>query len=140
VFIEARIVDHSETKNKYYEGCGSVKYRVIGDVYRYDQVELEGWEINLSHFNKTSTKDTPGNIRVRKFREWTPANNHYVGRIAQHELDHQAGQRFPAIAVPGTLREITEPEKFTYRNPRAGTTPLSPKEAQLLVEQATPFF
>ncbi len=98
IFINPRIVEHSEDLIDGREGCWSCG-NVCGNVARHSRVTVEA----LDGRGKPFKRDFEG----------------FVARIAQHEIDHLDGVRFPEripIDQPSRLHWVEHADFDRYRN------------------------
>ena len=98
IFINPKIIDHSEYKVDGREGCWSCS-NVCGNVPRYGQITIEALDRN----GQPITRDFEG----------------FIARIAQHEIDHLDGIRFPEripIDQPSRLHWVEPADFERYRS------------------------
>lgn len=96
VYINPEILEYSEEKEIWYEGCFSTG-DIRGVVKRPSQVTIKAF-------------DREGNILYE-------THTGYVARIFQHEIDHLNGIRFPErVSDPEMLHLVTPEEMCSYRN------------------------
>lgn len=98
IFINPKIIEHSEDKVDGREGCWSCG-NVCGNVARYNHITVEALDSNGTPFKR----DFEG----------------FVARIAQHEIDHLDGIRFPdriPIDQPYRLHWVEHDDFERYRN------------------------
>lgn len=110
IFINPKIVKHSEHFVDGREGCWSCG-NVCGNVPRYDRVTVEAFDRNGESF----TRDFEG----------------FVARIAQHEIDHLDGIRFPEripTDQPYRLHWVEPADFERYRNEWQNWTQLCTRE------------
>ena len=104
VMINPEIIKHSDTEHVMAEGCLSLPGRV-GNVPRPEWVTIK--------YQDLSGKEQ----RLRR----APANGYYVGRMAQHEIDHLDGILFTERIVDlATLKDYREPNDEQPRRRRFG--------------------
>ena len=90
IYINPRIVDKSENKNLYKEGCLSCA-PMWGDVKRSRSIIME-------------YTDEYGNFNIKKY-------DGFMARLLQHEYDHLEGILNIDIAEPGTV-EVMNSDPF----------------------------
>ncbi len=87
LLINPKITHRSEKTSRYTESCYSVPFEIAGIVSRNNHIIVEA----LDRFGKHIRKEYSG----------------YEARIAQHELDHLDGVRFPErVETPGELHIV----------------------------------
>ena len=107
VFINPEIIDISEEQEEGREGCFSTS-RVCGIVNRAVRVTVKAYD--------------------RKGRTFTWKFKGFPARVAQHEVDHLNGIRFPdRITDDSKLHWVEEDEFGVYREQWRGWTKLCPR-------------
>ena len=114
IFINPELTDFSEDTVGGREGCFSTG-RVCGIVERFSQVTIEAYDKN--------------GIKFKRTLEGFPA------RIAQHEVDHLNGIRFPdKITDDSKLHWVEEAEFGSYRKDWKSWTTLCPRNKWLAIK------
>lgn len=116
VFINPELTNFSEDTVDGREGCFSTS-RVCGIVERFSQVTIEAYDKN--------------GIKFKRILEGFPA------RIAQHEVDHLNGTRFPdRIKDDSKLHWVEEDQFGEYRKNWKSWVTLCPRSKWLAIKSA----
>ena len=116
VFINPELTNFSEDTVDGREGCFSTS-RVCGIVERFSQVTIEAYDKN--------------GIKFKRILEGFPA------RIAQHEIDHLNGTRFPDRIKDDSMLHWVEEDQFgEYRKNWKSWATLCPRSKWLAIKSA----